>query len=101
MHAFVPEPSPEAGPSIRSGARVEVGGDGDLQVRRSPDTSIRRFVEEYPRPVGTPIGQGKTKFQEIFETHRRQGQTIYAPFASGDEWQLKLSIVGHKLEVKL
>lgn len=89
LHAFVPEPSPEAGPSKR--ARVEeVDDDSEdsVHVRKSPDTKNRRFVEEYPQPVGIATGQGKTKFQVLYEKHMEQGESIYAPFTNDDEWEL-------------
>jgi hypothetical protein len=109
LHAFVPEPSPEAGPSDH----VE---EVDVQVRQSPDTKSRRYVEAYPRPVGIAIGQGKTKFQEMYEAQTGQGQSIYGPFTNNEEWELaqwlsrrvgqkaideylKLSIVSPKIEL--
>jgi hypothetical protein len=81
--AFVPEPSPEPA------ACGEEGGDDNLvHVRKNPDTETRRYVEAYPRPVGVPIGQGKTKFEELHEELERLGQSIYAPFANEEEWEL-------------
>jgi hypothetical protein len=83
MHAFIPEGSPEPA------AGVEEGDDEDsVRVRESPDTKHRRFVEGFPRPVGVPIGQGKTKFQEQYERHLHEGQSIYSPFANEEEWDL-------------
>src|SRR6202030_4364819 len=79
LNTFIPEPSPEAGPSKR--ARVEEVDDEDsIQVRQSVDTKNRRFIKAYPRPVGIAIGQGVTKFQVLYEKHMEQGQSIYAPF---------------------
>ena len=72
LHAFVPEPSPEAGPSESKCACVEEIYDKDsasVQVQQSLDTKNRQFMEAYPQPVGITIGQGKTKFQVFYETY--------------------------------
>lgn len=81
LHAFVPELSPDAGPSDRVEEVV-------VQARGSPDTKSRRYVEAYPRPVGIAIGQGKTKFQVIYEAQTGQDQSIYGPFTNNEEWEL-------------
>lgn len=81
LHAFIPEPSPEAGPSDR----VE---EVDVEARQSPDIKSRRYIKAYPRPVGIAIGQGKTKFQMMNEAQKGQGQSIYAPFTNNEEWEL-------------
>jgi hypothetical protein len=87
LHNFIPEPSQEAGPSKL--AHVEDNADEDpVILRKIADTKNRRFVEEYPRPVGIAIGQGKTKFQVTYEEHMAHGQTIYSPFTNEDEWEL-------------
>jgi len=85
QHAFVPEPSPEPGPSMHV---EEVDDEEAVRVRQFSDTKSQRFVESYPRPVGVPIGQGKTKFQVLYEENMGQGQGIYAPFANNEEWEL-------------
>jgi hypothetical protein len=83
LHAFIPEPSPEP-----AACGEEGGDDTSVQVRDNPDTEIRRYVEVYPRPVGIPIGQGKTKFEVLHEEQEGLGQSIYAPFANEEEWEL-------------
>lgn len=85
LHAFVPEPTPEAGPSDHD---EEMNDEESVQPRQSPDTKSRRFVEAYPRPVGIAIGQEKTKFQGMYESQTGQGQSIYGPFTNNEEWEL-------------
>lgn len=83
LHAFAPELSPEPR------GHVEDGDDEEsLPLREISDTKNRRFVREYPRPVGIPVGQGKTKFQQLNESQIEEGQSIYAPFTNDEEWGL-------------
>jgi hypothetical protein len=82
LHAFVPEESPEPA------CVEEADGDESAEARQNPDTKTRRFVKVYPRPVGVPIGQGKTKFQLFNEMHTAQGESIYTPFTDEEEWGL-------------
>ena len=52
------------------------------------DTKNRRFVDLYPLPVGVPIGHGNTTFQVLYEKHKGQDESIYAPFTNEEEWEL-------------
>lgn len=89
FQAFIPDPSPEPTPSKRVHVE-EVEDEDSVQVRQAPDIENRRFVEQYPshRRVGIVIGQGKTKFQLMYENQREHGQSTYAPFTNKDEWEL-------------
>ncbi|KIM38488.1 hypothetical protein M413DRAFT_30038 [Hebeloma cylindrosporum] len=93
-HSFIPDISP--GPSKR--ARVEeIEDEDDMRHRLNPKSG--RFAEVYPRPVGTPVGKGKTKFERVFEEQEKRGESNWAPFASEEEWQLARWLsqrVGHK-----
>ncbi|THH07054.1 hypothetical protein EW146_g9433 [Bondarzewia mesenterica] len=91
-HSFVPN----ATPSSSKRARVEDVEDED-DIRRRKNSG--RFVEVYPRPVGTPIGEGKTQFTMLLEEQTERGENNWAPFASEEEWQLSRWLsqrVGHK-----
>ena len=81
LHAFVPEPSPEVGIE-------EVETEDEVHFRLSPDTKNQRFVDLYPLPVGFPIGHGKMTFQVLYEKHKGQYESIYAPFTNEEEWEL-------------
>jgi hypothetical protein len=82
LHDFIPEPSPDP-------AHIEeVDNEGFFHGRKNPDTKLRRFVKPYPRPVGIAVGQGKTKFQVLYEKHTGEGENIYAPFLNNEEWEL-------------
>ena len=84
LHAFVPEASPEPAP-----AEAAASDDVDsLHARKNPDTKSRRFVEVYPGPVAIPVGQGKNKFQLIYERQLNEGRNMYSPFANDQEWEL-------------
>jgi hypothetical protein len=116
LHGFIPEPSPEAGPSNHAHVEDEENID-PVNLRKNSDTKNRRYVEAYPRSVGRAIVPGKTKFQELYDNHTEQGQSIYAPFTNEEEWDLakwlsqrvgqkaideylKLSIVSLKIDIK-
>ena len=93
-HSFIPDASP--GPS--KWARVEEVEDED-DVRHRLNAKTGRFAEVYPCPVGTPVGEGKTKFERLFEEQEKRGESNWAPFASEEEWQLARWLsqrVGHK-----
>ena len=80
LHAFVPEPSPEVG--------IEEVEADEVCFQLNTDTKNRRFVDPYPLPVGVPIGHGKTTFQVLYEKHKGQDESIYAPFTNEEEWEL-------------
>jgi hypothetical protein len=84
LHVFVPEPSPSPGP----GQHGRLEDEESEQVQETPDTKNRRFIETYPRAVGSPIGRGKTKFQEMYDNHILHSQSIHAPFTNDEEWEL-------------
>ena len=84
-HSFIPEVSP--GPSKRACVEeAEDEDDDDLQHRLNAKSG--RYVEVYPCPVGTPVGEGKMKFEILFEEQAKRGESNWAPFASEEEWQL-------------
>ena len=84
LHSFVPEACPEPVPLETATS----DDDDSLHARKNPDTKSRRFVEAYPGPVAIPVGQGKTKFQLIYERQLEEGQNMYSPFANDQEWEL-------------
>ncbi|KAJ6625726.1 hypothetical protein B0H10DRAFT_2174006 [Mycena sp. CBHHK59/15] len=55
-----------------------------------------RFVESFPgedaeedeSEAGRPLGQGETLFERMRDHKEREGESEFAPFASGDEWDL-------------
>jgi hypothetical protein len=75
----------------------EVEDEDDLRHRLNAKSG--RFAEVYPCPVGTPVGEGKTKFERLFKEQEKRGESNWAPFASEEEWQLARWLsqrVGHK-----
>ena len=93
-HSFIPDASP--GPS-KWACVEEVKDEDDLRCRLNAKSG--QFSEVYPRPVSTPIGEGKTKFERLFEEQEKRGESNWAPFASEEEWQLARWLsqhVGHK-----
>ena len=89
MHSFFPEGGPEQAPTNQipveeSSHNVEEC----LQGQKFRDTNPRRFIEAYPGPVGVPVGQGRTKFDLIYENQVEEGKNTYSPFANEEEWGL-------------
>ena len=84
LHAFVPEACPEPVPPEAAAS----DHDELLHARKISDTRSRRFVEAFPGPVAIPVGQGKTKFQLMYERQVEEGQDMHSLFANEQEWEL-------------
>jgi hypothetical protein len=48
----------------------------------------RRFFEQYPRPIGNPVGLQKTRFEKLHDEEKKTGKLPWDPFLSEDEWDL-------------
>jgi hypothetical protein len=73
------DPGPAEKPDMR--ARVEEVDDEEAGERS-------RWVEDYPRPAGTPGQPAKSYFEEVRAEQCRNGQEPWAPFEDQDEWEL-------------
>jgi len=93
-HSFISD----ATPSPSKWARLEEVQDEDL-TRQQMKEKNGWFAHVYPHPVGTPIGEGRMKFETLFEEQKKRGEINWAPFASEEEWKLARWLsqhVGHK-----
>jgi hypothetical protein len=90
-------PQPEFDPpQVSSSAASPRASDADVPDRRArveevedeEDGGIRRWVEDYPRPAGTPKASAQTYFEKLLAEQRAKGEDPWAPFADEEEWGL-------------
>ncbi|KAI0342014.1 hypothetical protein BDW22DRAFT_1331469 [Trametopsis cervina] len=65
---------------------------------QSDNECLQRFVEKYPDPVATILGEGTTTFERWEQEKRDNGLSEWHPFGSKDEWELAAWLaqnVGH------
>lgn len=74
-----PPNAPQEEPNRR--ARVEDIEDDD-------DDNGGYYIQDFPRPAGTPIGKGCSYFEQVRQKQRDCGQDPWAPFEDKDEWEL-------------
>lgn len=74
-------PPPEPVPVSRRATVEEVLDEDDPQ-------NFRRFVEPFPGKAGTPLAQGETLFERMWAEQEATGDSKFAPFMDGDEWDL-------------
>lgn len=48
----------------------------------------KRWVETYPRSAGATKGQGQSDFSKLREEQAKNGENLWGPFGSQDEWEL-------------
>ncbi|KAJ6473973.1 Zn-finger domain-containing protein [Mycena vitilis] len=84
-------PPPEPMPQSRRATVEEVMDEDDIDPQ-----NFGRFVKAFPghdaedgeSTAGVPLGRGETLFEWMRKQQEREGSSEYAPFASGDEWDL-------------
>jgi hypothetical protein len=90
-------PQPEFDPpQVSSSAASPRASDADVPDRRArveevedeEDGGIRRWVEDYPRPAGTPKASAQTYFEKLLAEQRAKGEDPWAPFKDEEEWGL-------------
>ncbi|KAJ7686294.1 hypothetical protein B0H17DRAFT_1181238 [Mycena rosella] len=81
-------PPPELAPQSRRATVEEVLDEDDPQY-------FRRFVEAFPgdeedhtSAAGIPLRPGETLFERMRREQETMGDSKFAPFAGGDEWDL-------------
>lgn len=47
-----------------------------------------RWVETYPRSAGATNGRGQSDFSKLREEQIKNGENLWGPFESQDEWEL-------------
>lgn len=52
------------------------------------DRQAKRWVETYPRSAGATKGQGQSDFSKLREEQAKNGENLWGPFGSQDEWEL-------------
>jgi hypothetical protein len=83
-------------PQASSSAPSSRTADADVPNRRvrveevedEEDGGIKRWVEDYPRPAGTPKVSAQTYFEKLLAEQRAQGEDPWAPFEDEEEWGL-------------
>ena len=68
-------------------ATVEDAVD-DVDERADADDTDTRWIEEFPYPVGVPIGEGVSCFEERRHNQKRKNEPPWSPFESREEWEL-------------
>ncbi|KAJ7855999.1 Zn-finger domain-containing protein [Mycena leptocephala] len=82
-------PLPDPVPQSRRATVEEVMDEDDPQ-------NLSRFVEAFPgenaeegeSEAGKPLRRGETLFERMRKEQEREGDSKFAPFTSGDEWDL-------------
>lgn len=78
-----PIPRTTKGPESTSPTRATVEDEAD-----EPADCDDTYVEAYPKPAGTPIGQGEGTFEAYRKYQVDNEEAPWAPFESEAEWEL-------------
>jgi len=54
----------------------------------STHTQKPLFIQDYPRPAGSPLRVGKTEFEEFLSNEQKEGKRFYGDFDDRMEWEL-------------
>lgn len=74
-------PRPRELPRPQPGSRI-------VEVPDEDDVGVQRWVEDFPRPAGTPQSRSQGYFAKIRDSQKREGLAPWAPYADMDEWEL-------------
>jgi hypothetical protein len=71
-----------------------------VQAAIDEDDETSRWIEEFPRPAGVPIGEGVSSFEKWRRDQVKNNEPPWSPFESREEWELAQWLIASGISQK-